>query len=465
MNIMKYTYRLFIALFFLITITSCQKEEKLDFKYNDEMNVEPTDLDKWIKTTFTDMYNMEVVYRFSRYKAPLDRNLMPPHEDKVRDQMEMVLKGYLLPYQVAGGIPFIKTYVPKEWILSGSFSVMPDGGKILASASGGRNITIFEVNNIDLNNEDRVRPKLKTIHHEFTHTLSQIERLPREFEVISEEHYTPSWKNTVLHPDKENDSLGFVSRYARSSVMEDFAETAGFLLAEGQLWYDNKAGKVPPHGYAVLKKKEAILVNYFRDNFGVDFRKLQREVSYVMHKEFNDHTKQSFNYWYFNQAMFGFNLPLLPGSYSPDFETVLNSFSTTLYNWNNSKYLLKGVNFNLTRTNATAGTMVVSVAHGTSSTLYADYNFSYAINTATNKITFTKTAQGTGTNYTYADRFMTGFMSSISNYLTSGAFEMDWSLHNASMTRKEEGFFDTGGFYKEGNRNNFLNFQLVKTKK
>lgn len=464
--------RFYIPLCLLLTlgVMSCRKEEKIDFKFNDELNYVSTELDNWLAKNFTDTYNMDVVYRFDRYKiGELKPNLMPAKEEKVKEQMEMVLKGFLLPFQTAGGVPFVKTYAPKEWVLSGSFNVTSDG-RILATSGGGRNITIYEVNSLEINNPDIVRPKLKTVHHEFSHTLTQIKRLPIEFEKISEGNYSEGWRSSSLYPDALNDAQGFVSRYARSSVMEDFAETAGFLLAEGQLWYDTKAGRVPSTGYDILKKKEATLVKYYKDNYGVDFRKLQREVALAMYNDFNDKKKQSFEYWFFDQGTFNRSLSFNTASVSADVKSAVDKFKAAVLAYSPSaKYVVQDLTFTFTPTtnNPATGNLVVSVPYrsGTTPIVFADYNFTYVQDPVTHKITFTKSAQGTGANYTNATFFMPFFTTHITSYLTSGNFIQDWSLDKPSLTRRDEGFFDTGGFYKESDRSSYLNFQLLRVRK
>ncbi|MBC9909152.1 substrate import-associated zinc metallohydrolase lipoprotein [Chitinophaga varians] len=452
----------------MVAVTGCRKEEKVDFEFNRELDYMPTELDNWLTTAFTDPYNIEVVYRFDRYKGAVDQNLVPAGEDKVKEQMRMVLNGYLMPYEIAGGRTFIKRFAPKEWVLFGSYSIQSDGSRVLATSGGGRNITLYEVNAINSADPEAVRPRLKTIHHEFTHTLSQIQRLPLEFENISRADYTESWRNATLYPDKDNDSLGFVSRYARANVMEDFAETAGFLLANGQLWYDNKAGKVPKSGYDILKKKESAVVNYFRDQFGVDFRKLQREVAFSMYNDFNDKNSQTFEYWFFNQGLFDRSLGYNTANVSPDVKNAVDNFKAAVNAYSASaRYVVQDLTYIFTPANATAGTLVVSVPFrsGTSPIIYADYNFTYTQDPVTHSINFVKAAQGTGPNYTNANFFMASFMTNISGYLTGSSFRTDWSVNKPDLSRRDEAFFNSGGFYKAGDRTSYLNFQLLKVRK
>lgn len=462
---MKRIYSIFPLLFALATV-GCKKEEKIDFQFNKDLDFVPTALDNWLTAAFTDPYNIDVKYRYDRYKdGDLNQNLVPAKEEKVEEQMQMVLKGYLLPYEAAGGKPFIRTYAPKEWILSGSYSIQPDGSRVLATSGGGRNITLYEVNAVNIAVADIARPRLKTIHHEFTHTLDQNKRMPVEFENISRGNYSESWRNTTLNPDAANDALGFVSRYARSSVIEDFAETAGFLIAEGQLWYDHKAGNVPASGYDILKKKEAAVVKYFRDSYGVDFRKLQREVAAAMYENFNDTQKQSLPYWFFKQGLFNRDLGINSAVVSADVKQRLDLFKAAVLDYSKvSKYVVQDIRFMF---GSTDNSLIVRVSFrsGTAPIIHADYNFTYQQDPGSGKISFVKVAQGTGVNYTNAGMFMTTFMEQISSYLTQSDFMMDWSLSDQQATRRDEGFFRTGGLYKKDERTSFLNFELLRTRK
>lgn len=471
----KYYIPLILAL--VISASGCRKTENIDFQFNKDLDYVPTELDYWLSGNFTNPYNMEIVYRFDRYKmGELKQNLSPAKEEKVKEQMEMIRNGFILPFEKAAGSVFSKTYFPKEWVLSGSYAVTSDG-RILALSSGGRSITIYEVNTADTTNAEVTRAKLKTVHHEYAHTLTQILRIPREFESISEANYSADWRSTFTYPDAVNDAQGFVSRYSRANVMEDFAETAGFLLVYGQLWYDTRAGKIPSSGYDIMKKKEAALVKFYRDSYGVDFRRVQREMAQAMYGRFNDKQKQSFAYWFFDQGTFNYTLPYNTAVSSGDLKIKVNNFiakAPLAANTQFDKYVVKDLNFLFTpgalipNSSAKQGDLIIRVGYqrNTAPVAYADYTFKYLTNPAANTVKFDKSTQGTDVNQNAnAKLFMTPFMDEIASYFTNGNFVPEWSIDSPSRTRLDEFFFDFGGFYKEGNRSSYINFPLQRARK
>lgn len=451
----------------LTLLYGCKKEENINFEFDNSQDFVPTELDEWLHTTFLNPYNIEVVYRYDRYKGDIERNIAPVREDKVKGQMLVVLDGFLKPYDDVAGTTFIKTFTPKEWVLFGSTSYNDDGSMILGTAAGGRNVTLYEVNALDNTDADQVRRRLRTIHHEFTHILQQNKTMPLDFEGISEGDYFDDWTNNDLNPQKLSDSLGFVSRYARSQYFEDFAETAAHLLMEGQLWYDHHAKQYNKTTYDRLKKKETSVVNYFRDSHNIDFRKLQRELQSIMYEEFNDKIAQSLGNWLLTKSLFtspSYN----SATVSPDYGALVDAFKLGMYNYHSTaRYEAQDIQF---RINPEDNTMIVRVSFratggdNTTTVYLADWNFAYNYDAESQKVIFTKTEQGEGAVYNNANLFMGPFMDNISTYLTSSPFIMDWSLMNRELTRRDEDYYNTGGFYKENDRNSFMSFVLERIK-
>ena len=79
--------------------------------------------------------------------------------------------------------------------------------------------------------------------------------------------------------DIEARKLGFVSAYARSNYTEDFAETAAIILLMSKAEYDALLASITvPAAVTAIKKKEAIVVQYYRDAFNIDFYALRDEA-------------------------------------------------------------------------------------------------------------------------------------------------------------------------------------------
>ena len=71
----------------------------------------------------------------------------------------------------------------------------------------------------------------------------------------------------------------FITAYASSSADEDFAEMVSIMLTNSPEDWDNmieSAGNAT--AVEALRKKEAIVVAYMKNNWGVDMKDFQKEV-------------------------------------------------------------------------------------------------------------------------------------------------------------------------------------------
>ncbi len=175
-------------------------------------------------------------------------------------------------------------------MLYGSPAYNSNGSITLGTADGGRRVVLYELNDLDFTKAQQVSRKMRTIHHEFTHILNQLIAIPPEFQQVTKADYNEDWTgsgNTATLAQ----TLGFISQYARSKYTEDFAEVVAHLLIEGQLWYDAYAKAAGTDGQTKLKRKEALVVDYFKQFFNINFRELQYEVAKVLRENYNDNTK------------------------------------------------------------------------------------------------------------------------------------------------------------------------------
>ncbi|WP_316794354.1 substrate import-associated zinc metallohydrolase lipoprotein [Pedobacter frigoris] len=448
--------QIFAGLLLLIAIASCKKEDtvNIDLKQYVDNPTSNTPLETWIQTTFLDPYNMAVVYRYSDFYKDDDKVISPANPDKVQPQMQTVLEGFINPYKTVGGSAFIKRMLPKEWVLFGSAAYQTSGTVILATASAGRRVTLYDVNNFDPNNADVITRKLRTIHHEFTHILNQLVPMPTDFQTITKATYNAGWSSVADVTARDN---GYVSPYATDQPGEDFAETVSHLLVLGQAWFDARANAATAIGRAALKAKEASVEQYFTINLGVDFRALQREVQNVVRNTYKLQTA-GLPYW-FGQNLFKtmtINLedPIYTSNpMSDSFTTAYNNFkAAVLAQSSSAKHHLDYVQFRFESTTAlTVRAAYTPAAGGTQ--LFADYTFSYTINATTGAVTFVKIAQsGTTGNYANAALFTAGFTSSIQVYLTGKTFIVNWmpaTIDNANYNK-------FGGMYVSGTSANYF---------
>jgi len=445
-----------LALLFAAT-SSCKKEhfEPVNISdLNPDEAASNTPLDQWLKTTFLDEYNINVIYHYHRYYHESDRNVSPPKVETVQPMMTTVLQGYILPYRDVAGVPFIKTNTPKEFVLYGSTSYDASGIGYAGTASGGVRINLFGLDNFSLS-PGFVTSRLRVIHHEFTHILNQRYVMPPDFATITGSSYKATWTSTPLDTAHK---YGYVSSYASQNPAEDFAEITSSLLVSGQPWFDNWVKtSSSTAGQAALRAKESSVVNYFTSSLNVDFRALQKKVQLYIRDSLKDVTV-TFPYW-LNQNLYKtMTINLEDPMYntygsSAAFAAAYNQFKSVILAYSSTnKYHMDYLQFMFT--NSTTLTVRAAFTAAAGGTQYlADYSFSMAVNSTTGATTFTKVAQaGTTGSYANAALFATGFANSIQQYLTSNAFVADWLQANMPGIL----YTKTGGFYQTGLASNYF---------
>jgi substrate import-associated zinc metallohydrolase lipoprotein len=292
----------FLPLLGLVILLSCKKEEALTVDDIPGLGGDTwakTPVDQWLYDTLTVPYNIATKYKWDQFELELNKTIVPPKEEKIIPVMRAVEKIWIEPYVAQGGKLFFKKYSPKFFVLAGSANWNLDGSITLGTAEGGRKVVLYLLN--DFRNKtmpgyvpaDSVIPKqmFHVIHHEFGHILDQNIRRPVEFDAITKGFYTADWINTN---DAEARKDGFVTAYALSSPFEDFVEMISIMLIEGRTGFDNivnsisgtsTRGTTASQAKAKLREKEALVVNYFRQAWNIDFYTLQTRVRTAIEKE------------------------------------------------------------------------------------------------------------------------------------------------------------------------------------
>lgn len=452
-------FKLSVLLIMGALFGSCTKD---DFEpvnmseLNPDEPLENTELDQWLKTTFLDEYNMDVIYRYSRYNHEADRNVTPPRPDAVKPMMTTILEGYINPYRKIAGETFIKTNVPKEWVLFGSTSY--DGSNVgyAGTAAGGVRVNLFGINNFSLS-PAFVKGRLGVIHHEFIHILNQRFIMPADFQEITKSTYNGNWTST--NADSAH-KWGYVSTYASQNPTEDFAETASALLVSGQSWFDNRVRTSSSDaGKKALRAKEQSVVDYFNSSLNIDFRALQKEIQLYIKNTLKD-PSVTFPYW-INQGLYKtltVNLDdVMYAQYgsSAAFATVYNQFKEAVYNFNTTaRYRLDYIQFRFDTPTSlvvrAAFTATGGTANGTQ--YFGDYSFTANVNSNTGETTFTKIAQATGTTFNNGNLFLTSFQNTIQKFLTEDAFVADW----LPVSTPASLYTKTGGFSQKSAPANYV---------
>jgi len=266
-------------------MASCKKEDDL----GDVSNIPglggdtwaATAIDKWIADTLTNSFNIAAKYKWDQGELEFDKTLTPPKEEKIIPVLSSIKKVWIDNYVAEAGKAFMQTYVPKFFVLVGSASWNIDGTITLGTAEGGRRIVLYVLNDFRVkgmtgyvsSDSFNIKMMFHTIEHEFGHILHQTVYYPVDFKHISVGDYTSNWNNVS---DKAANEKGFISAYAQSAPDEDFVEMISIMLTEGKAQYDALVnGITSTDAQSKLRQKEAIVVNYFKDVWGISFYSLQ----------------------------------------------------------------------------------------------------------------------------------------------------------------------------------------------
>lgn len=473
---MKALTKIFTLALAVIIISGCgRSDENLDIdltKYNPDIT-DNSELDTWITNTFVDPYNIEVVYRFNRDLGNTQRDIAPVSLTKVTPIMEAVLNVYLKPYEKIAGKAFIKTYTPKQFVLFGSVSYNTNGSVTLGTADGGRRVVLYDVNNFEENDGNGVKRDMRTIHHEFTHILNQTVRIPEDFEQVTKADYVVDWTNSA-YTEAQAKQLGFVSRYARSSFSEDFAEMTSHLLAEGQIWFDNYVATAPSlDAQRKLRKKEEIVIRYFKEYFDIDFKALQTEIQRVLKETYGVtdpvDLSQTLAAALNNNKVSTINYTPSASHYttygrSAAFNTIYNNMVTAAtaqmsssLGWPNG--VVTYVEFRFTDSENMVFRIAFKQTAAATTVYFADYYFKMAVNTGTGVTTFTKSMVG-GLHFTANGAYLNnGFEQYILPYLTNRNFVASWLPTSIPSTSPLYRTF--GGFYVQGATANYVYGPIV----
>ena len=225
-----------------MSLTSCS-EDKLGptiFPDVDE-TLDPSSytykLDKFLKENYLDKYNLTFLYKMQDISTNMNYNLVPATYDKSIDLAVLCKHLWFDVYDKVAGADFLKTYGPRIIHLIGSPALNPQSGtEIVGLAEGGIKISLFKVNEMNLDDFDMMNEYyFKTMHHEFAHILHQTKTYPNQFNTISVGHYdSNNWQD---RDENQVASLGFVTTYASSEFREDFAETiANYIVLTDAQW-------------------------------------------------------------------------------------------------------------------------------------------------------------------------------------------------------------------------------------
>lgn len=280
----------------LLLLVSCKKEDPLNVTNltglgGDKWN--QGTIDKWIYDSLTVPHNITNKYKWDQFELDLTYTVTPPKEELVVPLLSSIKKVWTTPYVEEAGSLFFNKYSPKNLVMLGSYEYLANGSILLGNAEGGAKVRLFGVNYFKLKGMPGYTPATdsnfaktffyKTMHHEFAHILHQNILYQPEYRTISTGYYQyGNWIN-VSDADERRD--GFITAYASSGYDDDFAEMVSVMLTEGKAGFDKIVAAIPagssvngmPQAVAQanLRKKEALIVAYYKNAWNVDFYSLQ----------------------------------------------------------------------------------------------------------------------------------------------------------------------------------------------
>ena len=246
------------------------------------------EFDNWLLANYTYPFNIDLKYRMQDIESDPLYNLIPADYNKSIVLSKLIKYIWLDAYTELAGPEFLRSYVPKTFLLIGSPAYSRSGVKVEGTAEGGKKITLYDINSLNVKaiDVDLLNTRyFKTLHHEFAHILNQKRTYDTSFVNISEGKYVGNdWyfyiaDNGSIYTRTNKDAwpLGFVTAYAMSEGGEDFVENIAIYITHDQAYWDNMLAVAGKEGAAIIERKFAIVYNYMLDTWGINLTKL-REI-------------------------------------------------------------------------------------------------------------------------------------------------------------------------------------------
>lgn len=275
---MKKIYSLVLAAIVALSVTSCSNDDPKDDTIFPTTKTANDPFDKWLEANYTYPYNVDFKYKMEDVYSDMKYHLVPA--DSAKSAKLAIITKFLWfdAYAECVGPDFVKANVPRIIHLIGSPAYNSgQGTMVLGTAEGGLIVTLYMVNKLTnqmLTDYDTMNEYyFHTMHHEFTHILNQKKPYDENFQHITESGYVSGdWymkSNSTAH------QAGFVTPYAMSEPIEDFAEMLSvYVTTAPNDWQDimNDAGT---SGAPLIQAKLDIIKSYMKDSWNLNIDQLR----------------------------------------------------------------------------------------------------------------------------------------------------------------------------------------------
>lgn len=268
----------------LSALVACSDDELSGQSVLDDNAQSYTDeFDTWLYDNYTVPYNIRLKYHMEDIESEYEYTLAPADYQKAVQVAHIFKYTWLEAYDEMCGVDFTRRYVPKVMHLVGSAAYARNGTIMMGQAEGGMKITLYAVNQLQLNHTF-LDLYFHTIHHEFAHILHQTKDYPPDFEKISEGKYVSG--DWYLETDQHALHSGFVSAYAMSEPREDIAELTAEYITHDAAYWQMLMANAGQQGAAIIEMKLDIVRAYMQSAWDIDLNALrdiiQRRVDDVI---------------------------------------------------------------------------------------------------------------------------------------------------------------------------------------
>lgn len=269
---------LFISTLALGFATSCEDDGPTNQSIFDN-KVERNEFDEWLLTNYVYPYNIELKYRMEDIEADAEYDLVPAKLENSKILAKLIKHLWLEPYDnlAEGNQNFNRAYIPKVIHLIGSPGYNPNNTMVLGTAESGLKITLYAVNDMQLDYEFLADRYFHTMHHEYAHVFNQQKEYDPNFKKISEGQYVyGNWSGEENRG--KGPSLGFITDYARYNTDEDFVELYSVYLMSSEAQWNKMLADAGEPGAKIINRKLEIVKDYMIDAWGVDMDKMRNDL-------------------------------------------------------------------------------------------------------------------------------------------------------------------------------------------
>ena len=271
----------------VLVLASCSKEDLNDVSVIKDHPQNTTAFDKWLDVNYMQPYNIRLKYRLEDGETNFTYTLVPAETGNSIKLSRIILHTWLQAYDEVAGKSFTCRLAPKVIQFVGSVAWQTDNSAIMGQAEDGMKITLFGVNQLKMTRSFLNANYFQSMHHEFTHIMTQSKNYDPDFQKISEGKYEPAeWYTSGHNTETYALQKGFISCYAMSEYNEDFAEMLAFYLIYTQAEWDAKmktadaayvegSGKKPSE---IIGQKLSMVRSYMLSAWDIDIQKLRTVV-------------------------------------------------------------------------------------------------------------------------------------------------------------------------------------------